>query len=186
MTGGGSFSGSQVLKQVSLTDRYARSFDTADKAEIQKVEGIEYGNGMEYGSGRYMPWFCISSNDSKEGVFLGLDYYGHWVAEIGKYEGSAGFLGLRLAGYEKELKPDETIETPIALTGIYTGDLDAMGNELKAWQYRYLWDYTNEDYFTKIRYAAEMRTQPGKGTPWGGEPTIIGTFVSLRCCIRRM
>jgi len=168
MTGGGSFSGSQVLKQVPLTDAYARSFDTKDDIELEKVDGIEYGSGLPYGSGRYMPWFCISANDSKEGVFLGLDYYGHWVAEIGKDQGSAGFLGLRLAGYEKQLQPDETIETPIALTGIYTGDLDAMGNELKAWQYRYLWDYTNEDYFTKIRYAAEMRTQPGKGSAWGG------------------
>ena len=132
------------------------------------MDGIEYGSALPYGSGRYMPWFSVSTNDSTEGVFLGLDYYGHWVAEIGKYQGSAGFLGLRLAGFEKELQPDETIETPKALTGIYTGDLDAMGNQLKAWQYRYLWDYTNEDYFTKIRYAAEMRAQPGKGSAWGG------------------
>jgi hypothetical protein len=42
-----------------------------------------------------------------------------------------------------------------------------MGNELKAWQYRYLWDYTNNDYFAKIRFAAEMRSQPDKGGDWG-------------------
>ena len=168
MTGGGSFSGSQVLKEVSLSATYARSFDTTDAAEIQKVDGIEFGSGMAYGSGRYMPWFCISSDDSKGGLFLGLDYYGRWAAEIGNFQGADGYLGLRLAGYEKQLQPGETVETPKAFTGLYSGDLDAMGNELKAWQYRYLWDYTNEDYFAKIRYAAEMRAQPRKGGAWGG------------------
>ncbi len=43
-----------------------------------------------------------------------------------------------------------------------------MGNELKAWEYRYLWDYTNDDYFAKIRWVAEMRWQPNKGGAWGG------------------
>lgn len=168
MTGGGSFSGSQVLKEVPLADGYARSFDTTDAAEIQKVNGIEFGSGMEYGSGRYMPWFGISGKNSKEGLFLGLDYYGRWAAEIENFQGASGYLGLRLAGYKKQLQPGETVETPKAFTGIYVGDLDAMGNELKAWQYRYLWDYTNDDYFTKIRYAAEMRDQPRKGGAWGG------------------
>ena len=151
MTGGGSFSGSQVLKEVSLSDTYARSFDTTDKAEVQKVEGIQFDGSMPYASGRYMPWFCISSAVPKEGVFLGLDYYGHWVAEIGNFQGAAGYLGFRLAGYEKQLQPGESIVTPKTFTGVYAGDLDTMGNELKAWEYRYLWDYTNDDYFTKIR-----------------------------------
>ncbi len=168
MTGGGSFSGSQVLKQVPLSPAYARTFDTTDKAEVEPVEGIEFDHSMAYGSGRYMPWFCISNAASTEGLFVGLDYYGHWAAEIGNFEGSPGYLSFRLAGYEKRLKPGESIETPKALTGVYTGDLDAMGNQLKAWQYRYLWDYTNDDYFSKIRYAAEMRWQPGKEGEWGG------------------
>ncbi len=60
------------------------------------------------------------------------------------------------------------METPKALTGVYVGDLDIMGNQLKAWQYEYLWDYTNDEYFSKIRYAAEMRWQPPKGFEWDG------------------
>ena len=168
MTGGGSFSGSQVLKQVPLSESYARTFDTKDKAEVQSVEGIQFDHSMAYGSGRYMPWFCISDTTSKDGLFAGLDYYGHWVAEIGNFQGAPGYLGLRLAGYEKKLQPGESVETPKSFTGVYTGDLDAMGNQLKTWQYRYLWDYTNDDYFSRIRYAAEMRWQPRKGGEWGG------------------
>ncbi len=50
MTGGGSFSGSQVLKEVSLSDTYARSFDTNRQ-----------GRGPE-GGGYSIRWFdalCI-------------------------------------------------------------------------------------------------------------------------------
>jgi hypothetical protein len=167
MTGGGSFSGSQVLKHVALSDTYLRTFDTTDKAELEEVEGIEFDGSSAYGSGRYMPWFCISSDNSKDGLFVGLDYYGRWAAEIGNVQGR-GYIGLRLGGYERQLRPGESIETPKALSGVYVGDLDAMGNQLKTWQYKYLWDYTNDQYVSKIRYAAEMRWQPRKGFEWGG------------------
>jgi len=167
ITGGGSFTGSQILKQVPLTSAYSRTFDTTDKAEIQKVQGIVYDNSMPYASGRYMPWFGISGNDKKEGLFVGFDYYGHWVAEVGNFQDAAGYVGIRLAGYEKQLKPNDSVESPKAFTGIYVGDLDAMGNELKAWQYRYLWDHTKDDYFTRIRVSAELREQSGKGGAGG-------------------
>ncbi len=166
MTGGGSFTGSQVLKQVPLPATYIRKFDTTDPAEVQDVDGIRLDHSMAYGSGRYMPWFCVSSPDG--GVFLGFDYYGRWVAEIGNVDGAPGYLGVRLAGYEKTIQPGEFVETPKAFIGVYAGDLDAMGNQLKAWQYRFLWNFTNDNYFAKIRYAAEMRWQPGKGSAWGG------------------
>ena len=114
-----------------------------------------------------MPWFSISSDGSKDGLFLGLDYYGRWAAEIGSFQGP-GYVGLRLGGYEKQLQPGQSMETPKALTGVYVGDLDAMGNQLKAWQYEYFVGLPNDEYFSKIRYAAEMRWQPRKGFEWGG------------------
>ena len=43
-----------------------------------------------------------------------------------------------------------------------------MGNQLKAWQYRYLWDLTSDDYFAKIRYAVELRRRPGGKPIYGG------------------
>ena len=168
MAGGGSFSGSQVLHHVALTDSYARSFDTKDKPEVEKVQGIEYDMSMPYGSGRYMPWFGVTNQESNGGLFVGFDYYGHWIAEIGKAHDSPRSLAVRLAGYKRKLQPGESIETPKAFTGVWTGDLDDMGNQLKNWQYQYLWDYTNDHYFGKIRYAAEMRWQPQKGGEWGG------------------
>jgi hypothetical protein len=57
----------------------------------------------------------------------------------------------------------------MAFTGVFTGDLDSMGNQLKDWQYQYLWDYTNDAYFAKIRYQTEMQWQDQKSdVDWGG------------------
>ena len=43
MTGGGSFSGSQILKPVALTNEYARTFDTTDKLERVELAGLNVG-----------------------------------------------------------------------------------------------------------------------------------------------
>jgi hypothetical protein len=171
MTGGGYFTGSQVLKQVALSSTYARTFDSTDKVERLEIGGTSYGDAMPWGSGAYMQWFCINDGDgaAQGGLYIGFDYYGRWTAEIGNYFGGPGYVGLRVAGYEKELPPGQSVLTPMAFMGVFTGDLDSMGNQLKDWQYQYLWDYTNDDYFAKIRYQAEMQWQSEKAdVDWGG------------------
>lgn len=169
MTGGGSFSGSQILKEVRLSESYSRTFDSSDKIERAKVSGVDFGGAIPWGSGAYMPWFSVSDQAAAEGLFIGFDYYGPWAAEIGNRNGGPGYLGLRLSGFRKELTPGEEIETPKSFSGVFAGDLDSMGNQLKNWQYRYLWDLTNDEYFARIRVAVEMRWQHGKGiVSWGG------------------
>ena len=94
-------------------------------------------------------WFCLRETSARGGLFVGFDYYGRWAAEIGNYSGGPGYLGLRVAGFHGELAPGESLVTPKAFTGVFAGDLDDMGNQLKDWQYRYLWDFTNDEYFSK-------------------------------------
>jgi len=169
MTGGGYFTGSQILKQVALSPTYARTFDSTDKVERIEVGGSSYGDSMPWGSGAYMQWFCVSASTSQGGLYVGFDYFGRWAANIGNYFGGAGYIGLRVAGYQQDLRPGESLTTPKAFTGVFTGDLDNMGNQLKDWQYQYLWDYTNNDYFARIRYQTEMQWQSHKGdVDWGG------------------
>jgi len=169
MTGGGYFTGSQILKQVAFPAAYAGTFDSTDKPERMELRGTSYGDSMRWGAGAYMQWFCVNDDDSQSGLYIGFDYYGRWAADIGNYSGGPGYLSLRVAGYNKELQPGESLVTPKAFTGVFTGDLDSMGNELKDWQYRYLWDFTNDDYFAKIRYMAEMQWQDKKSdVDWGG------------------
>src|SRR5581483_89537 len=163
MTGGGYFTGSQILKSTPFSPAYSRTFDSTDKPERMELDGVSYGYPLPWGSGAYMQRFCIN-NASADGLFLGFDYYGRWAADIGNFYGGPAFLGLRVAGFKRTLASGEALLTPKAFTGVYAGDLDAMGNDLKDWQYRYLWNYKNDDYFARIRYATEMRWQYEKGS----------------------
>src|SRR5581483_6137822 len=169
MTGGGAFTGSQILKQVSLSSQYSRSFDTADPPERIAVGGVKHGfANLRYGSGAYMPWFAVEARKGT-GVFIGFDYYGHWVAQVTKTANGSGQIAMRLGKFSKALAPNEEIVSPLAFSGVYAGDLDTMVNDLKDWQYEYLWDFTNDAYFARIRFGAEMRWQWGKGSvSWGG------------------
>lgn len=189
MRGGGFVTGNQILKEVRLWKEYARTFDsktktlsgyytpnldmtdTTDDAETSiEVAGMKMDHGypLPYASGAYMPWFCLRDAQGDDGVFAGFDYLGRWAAEVGNYYGGPGYLGLRLGGFKRALAPGESIESPKAFTGVFTGDLDSMGNQLKGWQYRYLWDYTNDNYFAKTRYLVEMRLGVGADAYSGG------------------
>jgi len=169
MTGGGYFTGSQILKQAALTASYARTFDSTDKVERTEVGGSSYGDAMPWGSGAYMQWLCVNDAAAQGGLYAGFDYYGRWAADVGNYFGKGGYIGVRVSGYEKDLPSGQSVTTPKAFTGVFAGDLDSMGNQLKDWQYEYLWDYTNDDYFPKIRYQTEMQWQVEKSeVDWGG------------------
>jgi hypothetical protein len=164
MTGGGYQTGSQMLKKVPFTSTYSRTFDSADPAEVTEVAGASYGYALSTGAGAYMQWFGVTRDSGAGGLYVGFDYWGRWAADLGRFHGTNGHLGIRVAGFRKELQAGESILTPKAFTGVFHGaDLDTMGNELKTWQYRYLWDYTSDEYFSKIRFTAQMRWQFGKG-----------------------
>lgn len=168
MTGGGYYTGSQILKEVPFSTAYARTFDSTDRPDRIPIGGLNYGSGLPWGSGSYMPWFCAREAPSGPGVYFGFDYYGRWAAAVGNQFGGPGYFGLRVGGYQQTLAAGEAVETPKAFTGVFAGDLDDMGNQLKDWQYRYLWDLTNQDYFARIRYAVELRRRPGGKPIYGG------------------
>ena len=51
---------------------------------------------------------------------------------------------------DTELAPGARIELPLVTLGAYHGDLDDLMERMYGWQYTYLWDYTNHDYFTRM------------------------------------
>jgi len=48
----------------------------------------------------------------------------------------------RVAGHNQNLKPGESLTTPMAFVGLFQGDLDEAGNESLDWQVPLSWDYT--------------------------------------------
>ncbi len=104
-------------------------------------------------SSAFLPWFSLFNPKTKDGLYIGFDYYGIWRAEIGNNNGEPVNLSVKVADYNKIVSPGEIITMPKGFSGVYNKDLDEMGNSLLEWQYRYRWDYTREPYFGAIRMA---------------------------------
>ena len=159
MTGGGAFNGAQLLKRDTMGATYARTFDSYDPSDAGP-------RGLSYSA--HLPLLVLNDRQLSEGIMVGWDYLGHWTLKAGSYYAQPVHLSLKVAGYKREMKPGESIETPKAFTGVFTGDLDAMGNLLLDWQYQYLWNLTNPDYFAKARWAVDW-PEPWVGL--GGKPS---------------
>ena len=176
MTGGGAFNGSQLLKRDKMNAAYARTFDSYDPSDMGP-------RGLSYSA--HLPLLVLHNARAMDGIMVGWDYLGHWMLKAGNYHGSPVNLSLLVAGYRQDLKPGESIETPKAFAGTFTGDLDAMGNLLLDWQYEYLWDLTNSDYFAKARWAVNwpMPWVGAGGTPsadnWGRRLALDLRYVDL-------
>ncbi|MGA7565165.1 MAG: hypothetical protein WBW53_03755 [Terriglobales bacterium] len=150
ITGGGNYNGSQLLKTEPMPASYQHTLDSNG--------GIQPGN---YSS--FLPLIFLLDHKATGGVALGWDYLGHWRFQISTQNSAPLGMSLELAGFDKELAPGATIETPKAFLAAFSGGVDELGNQLLDWQYAYLWDFTNPDYFGKTRWAVDW---PG---PWVGE-----------------
>lgn len=115
-----------------------------------------YGHRM--GSQAYAPWFALQSATGHS-AYMGFDCIAHWRAVL---DPAASQVTVRLAGYHKRLGPGETVTTPTSFTGLFSGDLDEMGQELLEWQYRHMWDYTRTPWFPAVRLLGYWY----KGTAW--------------------
>jgi hypothetical protein len=163
VTGGANYLGSQLLKTEPMASGYSRVFDSQIR-----VGKTEEPRGASYGA--YLPLLVQRNRRTHDGIMVGWDYLGHWTLQVGvdAATGSRGNVSLKVAGYSKMLDPGGHIETPKAFIGAFAGDLDAMGNALLDWQYKYLWDYTNDNYFAQTRWAALWT---GPWAPEGGIPS---------------
>ncbi len=172
LTGGGNYNGSQLLKTEAMGSGYQRVIDS--------------NGGIQPGSySGYLPLMFVLNQNSNEGVAIGWDYLGHWRFEIDSESGHSAAMRLELAGFDKALAPGDKIETPKAFVALFSGGVDEMGNQLLDWQYAYLWEFTNPDYFARTRWAVDW-PQPwvGKGgTPsadnWGRRLALDLRYVDL-------
>jgi hypothetical protein len=150
ISGGGNFNGSQLLKTERVHETYHRTFDS--NAGVQ---------GGSYSA--YLPLILLRDTSSGDSLAVGWDYMGHWSLEAGSPAGEPVKLSMQVAGYDDQLKPGARIETPKAFTAALSGDVDAIGNQILDWQYQYLWEFTNPEYFGKTRFAVDWPD------PWVGD-----------------
>lgn len=117
---------------------------TATKAGSVRISGTvsNTGNGAPVkgfrpGTSSYAPWYALYNRASRDGLFIGWDYFGHWTSEFSRRAGSGLGAQLQVAGYARVLAPGQSITTPKAFVGLFRDDLDNAGNECLDWQYRY-------------------------------------------------
>ncbi len=163
---------------------------TAPKAGRVRVTGVvcNTGNGVgssgsygfRPGTASYAPWYALYTKDTKQGIFIGWDYFGHWASSFSLNPDGSVTAQLKVAGHKQTLAPGEFLTTPKAFVGLYQDDLDNAGNECLDWQYRYLWDYTREGWFPAIRMLGYWMNGTGWGQPgasWtGGASDFQSTF----------
>lgn len=166
---------------------------TADKPGTIHITGVVSnpgngiilgnGTGFKLGSSAYAPWYSLLQPEGGQGVFMGWDYLGHWhstftINETGHVQGH-----LSLAAYDSLLQKGESIRTPAAFTGLFQNDLDHAGNECLDWQYQYLWDYTRDDWFAKVKVLGDWAGGTAWGlpsTPWtGGDADFRSVFLKI-------
>jgi len=128
------------------------------------------GPGFRMGTQTYAPWFCLVHPRTGEAAYMGFDCMAHWRARFLNQGRSGTTADIRLAGYSKPLQPGESVRTPLAFTGLFSRDLDDMGQEILEWQYRYLWDYTREPWFPGVRMLGYWM----RGTNWGSHGWVGG------------
>lgn len=145
MTGGGHFTGAALLKNVALPAGYARTFDSKDTPEVMTVDGMTYNTTGDYNQGTsvYDTLFVLRKNDTSEGIWTSFDFNGHWLLGLTRVANEVQLAG-RVAMTNYSLASQATISCPGYYIGVFTGDLDDMGNTIGDFTYRYLWDYTRD------------------------------------------
>ena len=106
-------------------------------------------------SDNYVPWTALlGEGGSGAGLLVALDYLGTWNLSLDREGSGPLYLTASLPALATySLQPGETLALPPITLGVFRGDLDDMGVRVYDWQYRYLWDYTNADYYARTKWA---------------------------------
>jgi len=107
----------------------------------------------------YVPWMALTRQRPEEpsdGLFVSLEHLGTWTLCLDMV-GGQGILSASFSALAAHrLEAGERLPLPLVTLGTFNGDLDDMGRRVYDWQYAYLWDYTNRDYYARTKWV----------TPW--------------------
>lgn len=101
---------------------------------------------------QFTPWLALH-RDGADGLFLALEYLGNWRLSVVRGDGAVTVSAEVPDLAAVVIRPGETLTLPVLILGAFAGTLDDMGVAGYDWQYRYLWDYTNMDYYARPKWA---------------------------------
>lgn len=114
-------------------------------------------NIADTGTARYMPVMLFQRDGNpRDGFMISLEYTGPWSMQakrnpLRQNPNGMHFRCLTDIGSRLTLSPMETVALPAVTLAVYAEDRDNLMRGLYDWQYAYMWDYTNTDYFAKVR-----------------------------------
>jgi hypothetical protein len=102
-----------------------------------------------------MPWTALQrGGEPGDGWFLALEYLGNWSLSVEHADPGPLTLTADVPDLAAVSLPSgQQIELPAITLGAFAGTLDDMTVRCYDWQYRYLWDYTNMDYYARPKWA---------------------------------
>lgn len=115
---------------------------------------------------QFTPWTgLLRTGGTTDGMFVALEYLGTWAMHVYREEPGPVHVKARIPDIDADfsLAAGESVPLPTVTIGMFRDDLDDMGGRVYDWQYEYLWDYTNDEY-----YALPLST-----TPWWGDSTNL-------------
>jgi len=103
---------------------------------------------------KYVPWIALQRHSTPDdGLFLAHEYLGAWSFAVNHDPAGPVSVSARIPPKEfQPLAPAEGLELPPVTIGVFRGDLDDMSVRLYDWEYQYLWDYTNSDYYAQPKW----------------------------------
>lgn len=103
----------------------------------------------------FMPWTALHRDGTPDdGLFVALEYLANWGLLLERPEEGPLRLTVEVPDLGVvPLDPGQGIALPAVTLGVFAGDLDDMAVQSYDWQYRYLWDYTNMDYYARPKWA---------------------------------
>jgi hypothetical protein len=106
-------------------------------------------------SDNLVPWTAWQRKDGPaDGCFVALDYLGTWNISSDCVSNGPAMVSVSLPTMaDYSLPPGQVLDLPITTTGVFHRSLDDMGAHLYDWQYQYMWDHTNPDYYALSKWA---------------------------------
>ena len=105
----------------------------------------------------YIPWMALQHSGSRDdGYFVTLDTLGTWVIGFDRTPTQSVLTSSLPQWTDRKLAAGESVKLPLATIGVFKTNLDDMAQRVYDWQYEYLWDFTNSEFYGRTAYA----------TPW--------------------
>lgn len=113
-------------------------------------------------SDNLVPWTAfLREGDKADGCFVAVDALSTWNISVDRDAEGPMMLSVGLPSLaNRKLAAGQSLELPVATTGVFHRNLDDMAMHVYDWQYEYLWDYTNPDYYAKSKWAVQIFYSP--------------------------